>query len=67
MKVRWTTRCAGGCGGWLIVGAEAERRHRSLWCPACYTRHLSGCGRCQETEDSRRLVGAGVGGQPVLF
>jgi hypothetical protein len=66
VKVRWTTRCAGGCGTWLIVGAQAERRHRSLWCPRCYTRHLSRCGRCQDTED-RAPVLAGVSGQPVLF
>lgn len=56
IKVRWSQRCAGGCGRWLLVGAHAVRRHRALWCPDCHHRHLGGCVRCQEQEDAAEAV-----------
>lgn len=42
-KVRWTTRCAGGCGQWLTVGTYATRLHGNLWCDACLSRHREKC------------------------
>lgn len=59
MKVRFTGRCAGGCGRLLVVGALAERRHRNLWCHRCYAVHRNRCGRCTEQDESKALVTAG--------
>lgn len=61
MKVRYTSRCAGGCGRFLVVGTYAERRHRTLWCGSCYATHTARCTRCDE-QDARPLVSAGEPG-----
>lgn len=59
-----TTRCAGGCGDWLVVGTLAERRHRTLWCLSCYARHLLRCGACQDREAVPAFPPTA---EPVLF
>lgn len=66
MKVRHTTRCAGGCARVLTVGARAERRHRTLWCWSCYVRHRDRCTACQERDavPAREPV---LVGQPGLW
>lgn len=43
MKVRWTQRCAGGCGTWLRVGTHAVRAHRGAWCSSCWAKHAPNC------------------------
>lgn len=66
MKVRHTTRCAGGCARVLVVGTYAERRHRGLWCWSCYTRHRNRCGVCRERDALPPRVPA-MTGQPSLW
>lgn len=46
MKVRWSTRCAGGCG-WLMAGTLAWRHHQTLWCGGCSAAHVRACEACQ--------------------
>lgn len=43
VKVRHSTRCAGGCGLWLLPGAHAVRAHRGFWCSDCWARHAPSC------------------------
>ena len=42
-KVRWTQKCAGGCGTVLRVGTQATRLHQAWWCRACLDRHRQTC------------------------
>lgn len=42
-KVRFTTRCAGGCGIPLVVGTRAVRLHGGEWCLTCLERHRPNC------------------------
>lgn len=38
-KVRWTTRCAGGCGKWLPSGTRATKAYGHFWCDDCVALH----------------------------
>lgn len=42
-KVRWTQKCAGGCGTTLTIGVYATRLHNGLWCLTCLRRHQLTC------------------------
>jgi hypothetical protein len=42
-KVRFSQRCAGGCGAWLVVGTQAFKLHRGWWCSDCAIKHRSRC------------------------
>lgn len=66
MKVRFTKPCAGGCRRWLVVGTYAERRHRGLWCWACYVRHRDRCRTCRERDAAPAREHASAG-QPGLW
>jgi hypothetical protein len=38
-KVRWSTKCAGGCGKWLLSGSFALRKFGGWWCDDCVAAH----------------------------
>ena len=42
-KVRWTQKCAGGCGTVLRLGTYATLLHRGLWCLTCSKKHSLNC------------------------
>jgi hypothetical protein len=39
VKVRWTQKCAGGCGEWLTAGSLATRAFGNLFCTPCVAAH----------------------------
>lgn len=63
-KVRWTTRCAGGCGRLLVVGTYAENHHRTTWCLACSAAHVATCS-AHDVPERREPVA--TGSQPRLW
>jgi hypothetical protein len=42
-KVRWTQKCAGGCGKTLTIGTRATRLHGGFFCTDCLNRHRVTC------------------------
>lgn len=42
-KVRFSQRCAGGCGTWLVVGVQASHMHKGWWCLECASKHRARC------------------------
>lgn len=38
-KVRWSTKCAGGCGEWLLAGRRATFAYGNYWCDTCVFLH----------------------------
>jgi hypothetical protein len=42
-KVRWTQKCAGGCGQTLTIGTRATRLHGGFFCDHCLAKHRVTC------------------------
>jgi hypothetical protein len=38
-KVRWSTKCAGGCGKWLLSGSFALHKFGGYFCADCVRKH----------------------------